>query len=174
MATLILQRSARSAQKSTDLASRCLLANGATAWTAKTLSQRLGSVARLFSSKPLGDDLIEGKTSAKVIQNSGGARTTPAFNPKGGSLVGVPGKRRAGKPVTNPTTIFFHSRRIYNRHDGDPQAQKKMKLAPHKIVKTPNGDVWVELNEPRCSATQIGDFLLVEGKVRRCPQGKVL
>ncbi|KAI3912446.1 hypothetical protein MKW92_026781 [Papaver armeniacum] len=109
MATLILQRSARSAQKSTDLASICLLSNGATTWTAKTLSQRLGSVARLFRSKPLGDDLMEGKTSAKVIQNSGGAQTTPAFNPKGGSLVGVLGKRHG---VTYPSYGVMGRKRI--------------------------------------------------------------
>ncbi|KAI3875518.1 hypothetical protein MKW92_022103 [Papaver armeniacum] len=51
MATSILFKLSRSSKRSTDLASRWLLANGATAWTAKTLSQRLGSVARLFSSK---------------------------------------------------------------------------------------------------------------------------
>ncbi|KAI3912447.1 hypothetical protein MKW92_026782 [Papaver armeniacum] len=109
MATSILFKLSRSSKRSTDLASRWLLANGATAWTAKTLSQRLGSVARLFSSKPLGDDLMEGKTSAKVIQNSGGAQTTPAFNPKGGSLVGVPGKRQG---VTYPSDGVMGRKRI--------------------------------------------------------------
>ncbi|KAI3848300.1 hypothetical protein MKX03_003068, partial [Papaver bracteatum] len=59
MATSILLRSARSALKSTDLAFRCMPATGATACTvASSLSKRLGNVARLFSSKALGDDVI--------------------------------------------------------------------------------------------------------------------
>ncbi|MCL7044648.1 hypothetical protein MKW94_020521, partial [Papaver nudicaule] len=61
MATSILLRSARSALKSTDLATRCLPVTGATAWPAAPLSQRLGSLgsfARLFSTKPPGNDVI--------------------------------------------------------------------------------------------------------------------
>ncbi|KAI3954236.1 hypothetical protein MKW98_018060 [Papaver atlanticum] len=148
-------------------------ATGAAAWTAKPLSQRLGSVARLFSSKPLGNDVIgidlgttnscvavmEGKI-AKVIENSEGARTTPsvvAFSPKGEFLVGVPAKRQA---VTNPAnTIFATKRLISNRYD-DPQTQKEMKMVPYKIVKAPNGDAWVEANGQTYSPSQIGAFAL--------------
>ncbi|KAI3909125.1 hypothetical protein MKW92_042768 [Papaver armeniacum] len=148
MATSILLRSARSALKSTDLASRCMPATGAAAWTARPLSQRLGSVARLFSSKPLGNDVIgidlgttnscvavmDGKI-AKVIENSEGARTTPsvvAFTPKGEFLVGVPAKRQA--------------------------------MVPYKIVKAPNGDAWVEANGQTYSPSQIGAFVLTKMK----------
>ncbi|KAI3904203.1 hypothetical protein MKW98_009883 [Papaver atlanticum] len=50
MATWILLRSARSAVKAVNIASRCLPATGAKAWTAAVpLSQRLGSVATIFS-----------------------------------------------------------------------------------------------------------------------------
>ncbi|RZC60285.1 hypothetical protein C5167_022049 [Papaver somniferum] len=152
MATSILLRSARSALKSTDLASRCLPTTGAAAWTARPLSQRLGSVARLFSSKPPGNDVIgiylgttnscvavmEGKT-AKVIENSEGARTTPsvvAFTPKGEFLVGVPAKRQA---VTNPTNTISATKRLISSHFDDPQTQKDMKMVPYKIVE---GSKW--------------------------------
>ncbi|RZC59645.1 hypothetical protein C5167_006955 [Papaver somniferum] len=177
MATSILLRSARSALKSTDLASRCLPATGAAAWTARTLSQRLGSVARLFSSKPLGDDVIgidlgttnscvavmEGKT-AKVIENSEGARTTPsvvAFTPKGEFLVGVPAKRQA---VTNPTNTISATKRLISSRFDDPQTQKDMKMVPYKIVKAPNGDAWVEANGQTYSPSQIGAFVLTKMK----------
>ncbi|KAI3910604.1 hypothetical protein MKW92_003961 [Papaver armeniacum] len=52
MASSILLRSARSALKAANIASRCLPATGATAWTAAPvpLNQRLGSVATIFSS----------------------------------------------------------------------------------------------------------------------------
>ncbi|RZC92942.1 hypothetical protein C5167_036189 [Papaver somniferum] len=50
MATSILLRSARSAVKAANIASRCLPATGAKAWTAAIpLSWRLGSVATIFS-----------------------------------------------------------------------------------------------------------------------------
>ncbi|KAI3903866.1 hypothetical protein MKW92_039415, partial [Papaver armeniacum] len=47
-------------------------ATGAAAWTARPLSQRLGSVARLFSSKPLGNDVIGidlGTTNSYICPN---------------------------------------------------------------------------------------------------------
>ncbi|KAI3992860.1 hypothetical protein MKX01_034210 [Papaver californicum] len=177
MATSILLRSARSALKSTDLASRCMPATGATAWTATPLSQRLGSVARLFSSKPPGNDVIgidlgttnscvsvmEGK-SPKVIENSEGARTTPsvvAFNQKGELLVGTPAKRQA---VTNPTNTIFGTKRLIGRRFDDPQTQKEMKMVPYKIVKAPNGDAWVEANGQTYSPSQIGAFVLTKMK----------
>ncbi|KAI3897038.1 hypothetical protein MKX03_015862 [Papaver bracteatum] len=49
MSVSFLLRSARSALKCNDLASRRLPATGATTWTASPLSQRLGSTVRLIS-----------------------------------------------------------------------------------------------------------------------------
>ncbi|XP_026419015.1 heat shock 70 kDa protein, mitochondrial-like isoform X2 [Papaver somniferum] len=153
-------------------------ATGATAWTAASpLSKRLGNIARLFSSKAIGDDVIgidlgttnscvavmEGKT-AKVIENSEGARTTPsvvAFSNKGELLVGVPAKRQA---VTNPTNTVFGTKRLIGRLYDDPQTQKEMKMVPYKIVKAPNGDAWVEANGKTYSPSQIGAFVLTKMK----------
>ncbi|XP_008237044.1 PREDICTED: LOW QUALITY PROTEIN: heat shock 70 kDa protein, mitochondrial [Prunus mume] len=141
------------------------------------LVQKWGSLARTFSSKPAGNDVIgidlgttnscvavmEGK-NPKVIENSEGARTTPsvvAFNQKGELLVGTPAKRQA---VTNPTNTVFGTKRLIGRRFDDPQTQKEMKMVPYKIVKAPNGDAWVEVNGQQYSPSQIGAFVLTKMK----------
>ncbi|EXC33019.1 Heat shock 70 kDa protein [Morus notabilis] len=141
------------------------------------LGHKWGSLARPFSSKPAGNDVIgidlgttnscvavmEGK-NPKVIENSEGARTTPsvvAFNQKGELLVGTPAKRQA---VTNPTNTLFGTKRLIGRRFDDPQTQKEMKMVPYKIVRAPNGDAWVEANGQQYSASQIGAFILTKMK----------
>ncbi|KAK1300421.1 hypothetical protein QJS10_CPB13g00298 [Acorus calamus] len=142
---------------------------------ASSLGNRWASLARSFSSRPAGNDVIgidlgttnscvavmEGK-NAKVIENSEGARTTPsvvAFNQKGELLVGTPAKRQA---VTNPTNTVFGTKRLIGRRFDDPQTQKEMKMVPYKIVKAPNGDAWVESNGQQYSPSQIGAFILTK------------
>ncbi|KAF9609663.1 hypothetical protein IFM89_017842 [Coptis chinensis] len=142
-----------------------------------TFGQKWASLARPFSSKPAGNDIIgidlgttnscvsvmEGK-SAKVIENSEGARTTPsvvAFNQKGELLVGTPAKRQS---VTNPTNTVSGTKRLIGRRFDDPQTQKEMKMVPYKIVKAPNGDAWVEANGQQYSPSQIGAFVLTKMK----------
>ncbi|KAM0835025.1 hypothetical protein ACQ4PT_063210 [Festuca glaucescens] len=111
---------------------------------------RWGSLARTFSAKPIGNEVIgidlgttnscvsvmEGK-SAKVIENSEGTRTTPsvvAFSQKGERLVGTPAKRQS---VTNPQNTFFGS----------------------------NGDAWVETTDGKqFSPSQVGAFVLTKMK----------
>ncbi|RWR82888.1 heat shock protein, mitochondrial [Cinnamomum micranthum f. kanehirae] len=141
------------------------------------LGHKWASLARPFSSKPAGNDVIgidlgttnscvavmEGK-NAKVIENSEGSRTTPsvlAFNQKGELLVGTPAKRQA---VTNPTNTLFGTKRLIGRRFDDPQTQKEMKMVPYKIVKAPNGDAWVEANGQQYSPSQIGAFVLTKMK----------
>ncbi|XP_020697325.1 heat shock 70 kDa protein, mitochondrial [Dendrobium catenatum] len=140
-------------------------------------SQKWAGLARTFSSKPVGNDVIgidlgttnscvslmEGK-SPKVIENSEGARTTPsvvAINPKGELLVGTPAKRQA---VTNPTNTLFGTKRLIGRRYEDPQTQKELKMVPYRIVKAPNGDAWVEMNGQQYSPSQIGAFVLTKMK----------
>ncbi|XP_071715494.1 heat shock 70 kDa protein, mitochondrial isoform X1 [Rutidosis leptorrhynchoides] len=141
------------------------------------LSRRLGIVARPFSSRPIGNEVIgidlgttnscvsvmEGK-SAKVIENAEGARTTPsvvAFNQKGELVVGTPAKRQA---VTNPANTVFGTKRLIGRRFDDPQTQKEMGMVPYKIVKAPNGDAWLEANGQKYSPSQIGAFVLTKMK----------
>ncbi|ERN11512.1 heat shock 70 kDa protein, mitochondrial [Amborella trichopoda] len=145
--------------------------------TGSILNQRWGAIARAFSSKPAGNEVIgidlgttnscvsvmEGK-NAKVIENAEGARTTPsvvAFNQKGELLVGTPAKRQA---VTNPTSTIFGTKRLIGRRFDDPQTQKEMKMVPYKIVKAPNGDAWVEINGQQYSPSQVGAFVLTKMK----------
>ncbi|PWA37662.1 hypothetical protein CTI12_AA588220 [Artemisia annua] len=113
----------------------------------------------LNSSRAMGSDVIgvdlgttnscvsvmEGKT-AKVIENAEGARTTPsvvAFNQKGDLLVGTTAKRQA---VTNPTNTLFGTKRLIGRAFDDAQTKKEMGMVPYKIVSSPKGDAWVEIN----------------------------
>lgn len=141
------------------------------------IARRWTAVARAFSSKGAGSDVIgidlgttnscvavmEGK-HPKVIENSEGSRTTPsvvAFNKKGELLVGTPAKRQA---VTNPTNTLFGTKRLIGRKFDDPQTQKEMKMVPYKIVRAPNGDAWVEANGQQYSPSQIGAFVL--GKIK--------
>ncbi|KAH0982688.1 hypothetical protein GBA52_009865 [Prunus armeniaca] len=156
MATAALLRSLRRR----DVASASLSAYRSLTSTAKpsSLGHKWASLARPFSSRPAGNDIIgidlgttnscvavmEGK-NPKVIENSEGARTTPsvvALNQKGELLVGTPAKRQA---VTNPTNTVSGTKRLIGRHFDDAQTQKEMKMVPYKIVKAPNGDAWVEV-----------------------------
>ncbi|KAL5705525.1 hypothetical protein ACHQM5_023820 [Ranunculus cassubicifolius] len=156
---------------------RCLGGNAKTSFSNSIFGQKWANLPRAFSSQPSGNDIIgidlgttnscvavmEGKT-AKVIENSEGARTTPsvvAFNQKGELLVGTPAKRQA---VTNPTNTVFGTKRLIGRRYEDPQTVKEMKMVPYKIVKAPNGDAWVEANGQQYSPSQIGAFVLTKMK----------
>ncbi|KAK1414579.1 hypothetical protein QVD17_30326 [Tagetes erecta] len=178
MATAALLRSLRRRDISSASLSAFKSLNGAkTSFPVSHLSHKLGVIARPFSTRPLGNEVIgidlgttnscvavmEGKT-AKVIENAEGARTTPsvvAFNQKGELIVGTPAKRQA---VTNPTNTVFGTKRLIGRRFDDPQTQKEMGMVPYKIVKAPNGDAWVEANGQKYSPSQIGAFVLTKMK----------
>src|SRR6185437_15959113 len=77
--------------------------------------------------------VMEGK-SAKVIENSEGARTTPsmvAFTEGGERLVGQAAKRQA---VTNPDNTFYGVKRLIGRRMTDPMVAKEKDLVPFKII----------------------------------------
>ncbi|MDR3518716.1 MAG: molecular chaperone DnaK [Azospirillaceae bacterium] len=113
--------------------------------------------------------VMEG-TTAKVIENSEGARTTPsmvAFSQSSGQagaserLVGQPAKRQA---VTNPENTFFAIKRLIGRRYNDPLTQKDMDLVPYKIVSGDNSDAWVESFGKKYSPSQISAFILQKMK----------
>lgn len=84
-------------------------------------------------------------TGAKVIENAEGARTTPsiiAYTKEGEVLVGAPAKRQA---VTNPKNTLYAIKRLIGRKFEDKEVQKDIDLVPYKIVKSENGDAWVEV-----------------------------
>src|SRR5271156_662822 len=85
--------------------------------------------------------VMEG-SSARVIENAEGARTTPsivAFTQSGERLVGQSAKRQA---VTNPENTFFAIKRLIGRSFKDPMTQKDISLVPYKICEAENGDAW--------------------------------
>jgi molecular chaperone DnaK len=107
--------------------------------------------------------VMEG-TSAKVIENTEGARTTPsmvAFTESGERLVGQAAKRQA---VTNPENTFFAIKRLIGRRFTDPMVKRDMDLVPYKIIPGDNGDAWVESRGKKYAPSQISAFILQKMK----------
>ena len=103
-------------------------------------------------------------TTAKVIENAEGARTTPsmvAFSEDGERLVGQPAKRQA---VTNPENTLFAIKRLIGRVYGDPTVEKDRGMVPYTITKADNGDAWVEARGEKYSPSQISAFILQKMK----------
>jgi len=86
--------------------------------------------------------VMEG-TSAKVIENSEGDRTTPSIVAFKDSevIVGATAKRQA---VTNPKNTFYAVKRLIGRKFTDAEVQKDIGMVPYRIVAHDNGDAWVE------------------------------
>jgi len=91
--------------------------------------------------------IIDGK-NAKVIENAEGQRTTPsivAYTEGGEILVGAAAKRQA---VTNAEGTFFAIKRLIGRKYEDKVVQDDIKKkVPYKVIKSDNGDAWVETKE---------------------------
>lgn len=107
--------------------------------------------------------VMEGK-NPRVIENAEGSRTTPsvvAFTKEGERIVGMPAKRQA---VTNAKNTLFATKRLIGRRFDDPEVQKDMKTVSYQIVKSSNGDAWVEANGKMYSPSQIGAFVLTKMK----------
>jgi molecular chaperone DnaK len=107
--------------------------------------------------------VMEG-SSAQVIENSEGARTTPSmvgFTNEGETLVGQPAKRQA---VTNPTNTLYSIKRLIGRSFSDDKIKKEIKNAPYSIVKSENGDAWVEVNDKKYAPSQISAYILQKMK----------
>ena len=107
--------------------------------------------------------VMEGST-AKVIENAEGARTTPsmvAFTNSGERLVGQAAKRQG---VTNPENTLFAIKRLIGRGFNDPVTQKDINLVPYKIVGGGNGDAWVEAQGKKYSPSEISAFILQKMK----------
>ena len=103
-------------------------------------------------------------SSARVIENSEGVRTTPsmvAFSDSGERLIGQSAKRQA---VTNPEATLFAIKRLIGRRIDDPMTKKDMELVPYRIVKADNGDAWVSAKGETYSPSQISAFILQKMK----------
>ena len=107
--------------------------------------------------------VMEGKT-AKVIENSEGARTTPSivgFLANGDKVVGASAKRQA---VTNPENTIFGIKRLIGRRFDDEATKKDKELVPFKIEASSNGDAWVEVKGEKYSPSQVSALIL--GKMK--------
>ncbi len=103
-------------------------------------------------------------SSARVIENAEGVRTTPsmvAFSDSGERLIGQSAKRQA---VTNPEATLFAIKRLIGRRIDDPMTRKDMELVPYRIVKADNGDAWVAARGENYSPSQISAFVLQKMK----------
>lgn len=107
--------------------------------------------------------VMDGK-EPKVLANAEGERTTPsmvAFIEGGEKLVGQPAKRQA---VTNPHNTLFAIKRLIGRNSDDPTVKKDKEMVPYKIVKSDNGDAWVEVEGKKYSPSQISAYVLQKMK----------
>ena len=102
-------------------------------------------------------------SSAKVVENSEGSRTTPSLvgftNDE--RLVGQSAKRQA---VTNPENTLFAVKRLIGRRIDDPMVSKDKEMVPFKIIDGGNGDAWVEVKDEKYSPSQISAFILQKMK----------
>lgn len=101
---------------------------------------------------------------AKVIENAEGNRTTPsivAITGDGEQLVGSPAKRQA---VTNPSGTLYAVKRLIGRSYDDEIVQRDKTLLPYKIVKSKNGDAWVQVSGKDMSPSEVSAKVLIKMK----------
>jgi molecular chaperone DnaK len=107
--------------------------------------------------------VMDGK-KPKVLENLEGERTTAsmvAFTANGERLVGQPAKRQA---VTNPKNTLFAVKRLIGRKINDPTVTKDKEMVPYNIVKSDNGDAWIEVEGKKYSPSQISAYVLQKMK----------
>ena len=98
----------------------------------------------------------------KVIENSEGDRTTPsivAFSKDDQVLVGQSAKRQA---VTNPENTLFAVKRLIGRRFEDDVVQRDIDMVPYKIIKSDNGDAWVEGQGKKMAQQEISARVLMK------------
>ena len=103
-------------------------------------------------------------SQAKVLENTEGARTTPsvvAFLENEEKLIGQPAKRQA---VTNAQDTIFATKRLIGRSFEDKTVKKDIDRVPFKIIKSDNGEAWIEGKGKKYSPSQISAFILQKMK----------
>lgn len=112
--------------------------------------------------------VMDGK-SARVIENSEGARTTPSIvaytkDKDSGAeevLVGQAAKRQA---VTNPKDTLFAIKRLIGRRFKDKVVQRDIEMVPYEIVAAENGDAWVSIKDKKMAPPEISARVLMKMK----------
>ena len=107
--------------------------------------------------------VMEG-SSAKIIENAEGDRTTPSiigYTDDEEILVGQSAKRQA---VTNPNNTLFAVKRLIGRRFEDDVVQRDIKMVPYSIVGADNGDAWVEVKGEKMAPPQVSAQVLAKMK----------
>ena len=103
-------------------------------------------------------------TTARVLENAEGDRTTPsiiAYTQDGETLVGQPAKRQA---VTNPQNTLFAIKRLIGRRFQDEEVQRDVSIMPYKIIGADNGDAWLDVKGQKMAPPQISAEVLKKMK----------
>ena len=111
--------------------------------------------------------VMEG-SSAVVIANAEGARTTPsvvAVTDSKERLVGQIAKRQA---VTNPKNTIFAVKRLIGRKYDSEEVNRARKVLPYELVSAKNGDAWVKLAGEDKSPQEISAMIL--GKMKQAAE----
>jgi molecular chaperone DnaK len=98
--------------------------------------------------------VMDGST-AKIIENEMGERTTPSvvgFSESGEQLVGQPARAQS---VMNPTGTIFAVKRLIGRRFED-----SLNNLPYSVVAGPNGDAWVEVDGKKLSPSEVSAITL--------------
>ena len=101
-------------------------------------------------------------SQAKVLENVEGARTTPSVVALKKKKIGRTASKR--QAVTNAGDTIFAVKRLIGRKFDGPSVQKDISKVPYKIVKSDNGDAWVEGKGKKYSPAQISAFVLQKMK----------
>ncbi|MBL8601542.1 MAG: molecular chaperone DnaK [Myxococcales bacterium] len=99
-----------------------------------------------------------------VIPNAEGARTTPsivAWSTSGERLVGQVAKRQS---VQNPENTVVSIKRVMGRSIESEEARKQVSRVAYKIVASPNGDAWAEIQSRQMSPPEISAAVLLHMK----------
>jgi molecular chaperone DnaK len=101
--------------------------------------------------------VMEGGEPAVIVNQEGG-RTTPsvvAFTKENERLVGQVAKRQS---VTNPQSTVFSIKRFMGRKHGE--VSEEIGRVPYQVVKTDNGDAWVDVRGKKYSPPEISAMVL--------------
>ena len=98
----------------------------------------------------------------KIIENSEGDRTTPSVvaYTENEIIVGQSAKRQA---VTNPENTLYAIKRLIGRKF-DGEIKKEAESTPFKMIKSDNGDAWVEVKGEKLAPQQISAQVLTKMK----------
>uniref|UniRef100_A0A1I8BPA2 Uncharacterized protein n=1 Tax=Meloidogyne hapla TaxID=6305 RepID=A0A1I8BPA2_MELHA len=101
---------------------------------------------------------------AKVLKNDEGSILTPsvvAFTKDDEILVGAPAIRQS---VLNSQNTIFGIKRLSGRKYDEKEVLDFIKDVPYKIIKSSNGDAWIETQNNIYSPPQLASFILTKLK----------